>query len=114
MTDDDPNDAYEVVPIESGQHGPPRGWWTVKRKRHCGETLSRQAKGRSALFRLSTGRGNGRSNWTTALSQARPATGKPGSSLLTRKLTLPKKLDVGEEYRNRNGAFLSGLWSRGH
>jgi hypothetical protein len=27
MTDDDPNEAYEVVPIE----GPPKGWWTVKR-----------------------------------------------------------------------------------
>jgi hypothetical protein len=31
MTDDDPNDAYEVVPIEPGPHGPPKGWWTVKR-----------------------------------------------------------------------------------
>jgi hypothetical protein len=28
---DDPNEAYEVVPIEPGPHGPPRGWWTVKR-----------------------------------------------------------------------------------
>ena len=24
MTDDDPNEAYEVVPIEPGPHGPPR------------------------------------------------------------------------------------------
>jgi hypothetical protein len=31
MTDDDPNEAYEVVPIEQGPHGPPKGWWTVKR-----------------------------------------------------------------------------------
>jgi hypothetical protein len=31
MTDDDPNEAYEVVPIEPGPHGPPTGWWTVKR-----------------------------------------------------------------------------------
>jgi hypothetical protein len=31
MTDDDPNEAYEVVPIEPGPHGPPKGWWTVKR-----------------------------------------------------------------------------------
>src|ERR1019366_4798320 len=31
MTDDDPNEAYEVVPIEPGPHGPPEGWWTVKR-----------------------------------------------------------------------------------
>jgi hypothetical protein len=31
MTDDDPNEAYEVVPIEPGAHGPPKGWWTVKR-----------------------------------------------------------------------------------
>ena len=31
MTDDDPNDAYEVVPHEPGPHGPPKGWWTVKR-----------------------------------------------------------------------------------
>ena len=31
MTDDDPNEAYEVVLIESGAaHGPPAGWWTVK------------------------------------------------------------------------------------
>jgi hypothetical protein len=31
MTDDDPNKAYEVVPIEPGPKGPPKGWWTVKR-----------------------------------------------------------------------------------
>ena len=31
MTDDDPNETYEVVPTESGPHGPPKGWWTVKR-----------------------------------------------------------------------------------
>jgi hypothetical protein len=32
MTDDDPNEAYEVVPIDPGPHGPPpKGWWTVKR-----------------------------------------------------------------------------------
>jgi DNA-binding NarL/FixJ family response regulator len=24
MTDDDPNEAYEVVPIKSGPHGPPK------------------------------------------------------------------------------------------
>ena len=30
MTDDDPNEAYEVVPIEPGPNGPPKGWWTVK------------------------------------------------------------------------------------
>jgi hypothetical protein len=28
---DDPNEAYEVVPIEPGPHGRPVGWWTVKR-----------------------------------------------------------------------------------
>jgi hypothetical protein len=32
MTDDDSNDAYEVVPVEPGPHGPPHTWWTVKRK----------------------------------------------------------------------------------
>ena len=31
VSDDDPNDAYEVLPIEPGPHGPPKGWWTVKR-----------------------------------------------------------------------------------
>jgi len=31
MTDDDPNEAYEVMPIEPGPHGPPKSWWTVKR-----------------------------------------------------------------------------------
>ena len=31
MTDIDPNEAYEVVPIESGPHGPREGWGTVKR-----------------------------------------------------------------------------------
>ena len=31
MIDDDPNEAYAVVPIEPGPHGPPKGWWTVKR-----------------------------------------------------------------------------------
>lgn len=31
MSDDDPNDAYEVVPTEPASHGPPNGWWTVKR-----------------------------------------------------------------------------------
>jgi hypothetical protein len=29
MTGDDPNKAYEVVPIEPGQHGPPHAWWTA-------------------------------------------------------------------------------------
>jgi len=32
MTDDDPNEAYEVVPREPGLYGPPHTWWTVKRK----------------------------------------------------------------------------------
>ena len=27
----DPNESYEVVPIEPGPHGSPEGWWTVKR-----------------------------------------------------------------------------------
>jgi hypothetical protein len=31
MTDGDPNEAYEVVPIEPGPHGPPKDWWTVKK-----------------------------------------------------------------------------------
>jgi hypothetical protein len=33
MNDNDPNEAYEVVPIEPGPRGqgPPKGWWTVKR-----------------------------------------------------------------------------------
>ena len=31
MTGDDPNEAYEVVPIEPGPRRPPRTWWTVKR-----------------------------------------------------------------------------------
>jgi len=31
MAVDDPNEAYEVVPIEPGPRGPPEGWWTVKR-----------------------------------------------------------------------------------
>jgi hypothetical protein len=31
MISDAPNEAYEVVPIESLEHGPPKGWWTVKR-----------------------------------------------------------------------------------
>src|SRR6267378_819576 len=41
---DDPNEAYEVMPIEPGPHGLPSGWWTVKRKRPSGETLPRQEK----------------------------------------------------------------------
>jgi hypothetical protein len=31
MTDDDPSEAYEGVPIEPGPHRPPRTWWTVER-----------------------------------------------------------------------------------
>jgi hypothetical protein len=31
MTDDDPNEAYGVVPIEPGPQGPHHTWWTVKR-----------------------------------------------------------------------------------
>ena len=31
VSDDDPNEAYEVVPIEPASRGPPNGWWTVKR-----------------------------------------------------------------------------------
>lgn len=25
----DPNEAYEVVPMQPGPHGPPPTWWTV-------------------------------------------------------------------------------------
>ena len=25
----DPNEAYEVVPMKPGPHGPPPGWWTA-------------------------------------------------------------------------------------
>jgi hypothetical protein len=42
VTDDDPNESYEVVPIEPGPHRPPEGWWTVK---PSGETFARQGKG---------------------------------------------------------------------
>jgi hypothetical protein len=31
MTDDDPNEAYEVVPIVQPGRGPPDSWWTVTR-----------------------------------------------------------------------------------
>ena len=31
MNDNDPNETYEVVPIDPGPCGPPEGWWTVKR-----------------------------------------------------------------------------------
>ncbi|MDB5610270.1 MAG: hypothetical protein JWP25_7170 [Bradyrhizobium sp.] len=31
MTDDDPNEGYEVVLIEAGPHGSAEGWWTVMR-----------------------------------------------------------------------------------
>jgi hypothetical protein len=31
MTDDDPNEGYEAVPIEAGPQGPPKGLWTVRR-----------------------------------------------------------------------------------
>jgi hypothetical protein len=31
MSDDDPHEGYEVVPIEPEPHGPPGGWWTVMR-----------------------------------------------------------------------------------
>ncbi len=31
MSDDDPSETYEVVPIENGPHGTPEDWWTVKR-----------------------------------------------------------------------------------
>jgi hypothetical protein len=46
VTDDDPNEAYEVVPIEPGPHGPPH---TVDRQAegHPSAILSRQGKGRA-------------------------------------------------------------------
>jgi hypothetical protein len=31
MTGNDPNEAYEVVPLVLGPHRPPRTWWTVER-----------------------------------------------------------------------------------
>jgi hypothetical protein len=31
MTNDDPNEVYEVMPIEPGPRRPPKGWWIVKR-----------------------------------------------------------------------------------
>ncbi len=43
MTDDDPNEAYEVVPIEAGPHGPPKGWWTVKDRRRRGNEAEQTA-----------------------------------------------------------------------
>ena len=27
--ENDPNEAYEVVPMKVEPHGPPAGWWTV-------------------------------------------------------------------------------------
>jgi hypothetical protein len=65
MTDYDPNEAYEVVPIEPGPHGPPKGWWTVKRNgipvRHFPgkEKAERYATdpGKSALMRFGYGPG---------------------------------------------------------
>jgi hypothetical protein len=50
MSDDDPNEAYDVVPIEPGAQGPPKGWWTVKRN---GLTFSRQ--GNSGTMRDRSG-----------------------------------------------------------
>jgi hypothetical protein len=29
IPDNDPNEAYEVVPIKVEPHGPPADWWTV-------------------------------------------------------------------------------------
>ena len=31
MSDDDPNQGYEVMLIELRPHGPPEDWWTVMR-----------------------------------------------------------------------------------
>ena len=47
MSDDDPNEAYEVVPIAPGPHGPPHTWWTVKRNGIPVRHLPRQGKGGS-------------------------------------------------------------------
>jgi hypothetical protein len=29
VPDNNPNEAYEVVPMEQEPHGPPADWWTV-------------------------------------------------------------------------------------
>jgi hypothetical protein len=47
MINEDPNEAYEVVPNEPGPRGPPKGWWTVRPKRHSGKILPWQGKGRA-------------------------------------------------------------------
>ena len=66
MTDDDPNESYEVVPIEPGPHGPPEGWWTVKRNglrvRHFPgkEKAQRFATDREYRASLVVGKGWGR------------------------------------------------------
>jgi hypothetical protein len=41
---EDPNEAYEVAPIEPGLHGPPKGWWTVKRNGLPVKHFPRKAK----------------------------------------------------------------------
>ena len=45
MKDDDPNEAYQVVPVEPGAKGPPHTWWTVKRKKR-----GRPATGTEPLY----------------------------------------------------------------
>ena len=58
---DDPNEAYDVVPIEPGPHGPPKGWWTVKRNglsiRHFpGKEKAQRYANRSGIQSLVAGR----------------------------------------------------------
>jgi hypothetical protein len=66
VTDDDPNESYEVVPIEPGPHGPREGWWTVKRNglpvRHFPgkEKAQRFATDREYRASLVAGKGWGR------------------------------------------------------
>lgn len=47
--DNDPNEAYEVVPMKPEPHGPPADWWTLTCNGISAQTTRRRA-GRSEFF----------------------------------------------------------------
>jgi hypothetical protein len=59
---DDPNEAYEAMPIEPGPHGLPSGWWTVKRNglpvRHFSGKENAQRFATDPEYRASLAAGN--------------------------------------------------------
>ena len=77
MNDDDPNEAYVVVPAEPGAKGPPHTWWTVKRNgialRHFPGKEMAQRYATDPAYRASLVHKEGVGEWEMGEGYAEPS-----------------------------------------